>query len=56
MYLVAAKNNLFGGYSINKYETLDEAKDVVKELYKNGYKEVHLSQEIPLKITVSVEV
>ncbi|MEK4150010.1 hypothetical protein NST02_23485 [Robertmurraya sp. FSL W8-0741] len=55
MYLVNVRNSMFGGFTIHKFETLDDAQDYVKELYKSGNREVYLSQEIPMKITVSVE-
>ncbi|MFC3883768.1 hypothetical protein ACFOU2_09750 [Bacillus songklensis] len=55
MYLVTFKAPLFGGFSVQKFETLDEAKDLVKELYRNGHHDVILSQEIPMKVTVNVE-
>lgn len=53
MYLVIFKT--FMGYSVRKFETLDKAKQVVEMLCKAGTKEVTLSQEIPMKVTVSVE-
>lgn len=54
MYLVTVKA-VIGGYSVKKFEALDEAKDFVKELYSNGHRDVTLSQEIPMKVTVNVE-
>jgi hypothetical protein len=54
MYIVTYKV-LFGGNCVKKFETLDEAKDLVKELYSHGYREITLSKEIPMKVTVSVE-
>lgn len=54
MYLVTYKL-LIGGYGVEKYEMLDEAKERVKELYSNRCSDVFLSKEIPIKITVNID-
>lgn len=54
MYLVTFRST-FGGFSVQKFETLDEAKELITTLYGKGYQDVMLSQEIPMKVTVSVE-
>lgn len=53
MYFVHYKNMM--GYSLNKFDTLDEAQGFVRELAGKGHKEFYLSQEIPFKVKVEVE-
>jgi hypothetical protein len=55
MYIVTFRNSLLAAYGINKFETIGEAKEFVGELYRSGHREVYLSQEIPMKVTVNVE-
>ncbi|MEC1714727.1 hypothetical protein [Schinkia azotoformans] len=43
------------GVSLEKYENLNDAQDRIKELYEKGFREVYLSQEIPMKVKVTVE-
>ncbi|WNF31694.1 hypothetical protein RI196_10275 [Aeribacillus composti] len=50
-YFVIFKGS-FGGCTFKKFETLDEAKESVKELYEIGCREVYMSQEVPMKVTV----
>ncbi|MED4399834.1 hypothetical protein [Metabacillus fastidiosus] len=54
MYIVNAKNSS-GGFIMNKFEHLDEAKELVKKLYEEGHRDVFLSQEIPMKVKVTIE-
>ncbi|MFL0365362.1 hypothetical protein ACH0BF_20350 [Pseudobacillus sp. 179-B 2D1 NHS] len=54
MYLVITINVL-SSYNVRKYETLDEAKEVVKELVEKGNRNVMIAQEIPMKLKVEVE-
>ncbi|MGG3800625.1 hypothetical protein [Metabacillus fastidiosus] len=53
MYFVIYQSVI--AYQIHKFETLDEAQDYVKKLYEKGHREVYLSQEIPMKVKVTVE-
>jgi hypothetical protein len=53
MYFVHFKAPI--GYSLCQFETLGEAKECVKELTSRGIHEVYVSQQIPMKVTVSVE-
>jgi len=55
MYIVNVRKMPFGGYETKKFEMLDEAQELVRELFAAGYQDVILSQEIPMKVTVSVE-
>jgi TfoX/Sxy family transcriptional regulator of competence genes len=56
MYFVIYKANMFGGYGILKTDTLEEAKEMVEQLFSKGHREVYLSQEIPMNIRVSIEI
>ena len=53
MYYVIYRNVF--SFNVESFEMLSEAQDRVKELYEKGCKSVKLSQEIPLKVKVSVE-
>ncbi|MBO1513237.1 hypothetical protein [Metabacillus bambusae] len=55
MYIVNVRKVMFGAFDLKRFETLDEAQEYIKGLYAAGHREVHLSQEIPMKVTVSVE-
>lgn len=55
MYIVNVMKVMFGGFEMKRFETLEEAQECVKQLYVAGHREVYLSQEIPMKITVNVE-
>jgi len=44
------------GYNLCKFHTLEEAKELVQELTRKGIFDVHVSQEIPTKIKVEVEI
>ncbi|MED0665727.1 hypothetical protein P4T04_05265 [Bacillus badius] len=54
MYLVIATQPITG-YKVGKYETLDEAKEVIKGLVAAGQRNVMIAQEIPMKLKVEVE-
>jgi pentatricopeptide repeat protein len=56
MYLVLFRSTFFGGYNCSKFESLDEALELVKEMREKGNQDVVLSQEIPLKVYVTVTV
>ena len=55
MYLVIATQP-FSGCRVGKYETIDGAKEVVKELVAAGQRDVMIAQEIPMKLKVEVEI
>jgi hypothetical protein len=55
MYLVTYRKRFGGfGFSVCKVETLGEAKELASSLMNQG-NEVFVSQEIPMKVTVSVD-
>ncbi|MGG3798004.1 hypothetical protein [Metabacillus fastidiosus] len=54
MYIVNARNGL-NSFMLTKFEHLDEAQEFVKELYAAGHRDIFLSQEIPMKVKVTVE-
>lgn len=54
MYLVLFRNVLFGGYNCSKVSSLEEAREVIKNLYEKGIRDVVLTQEVPVEIEVSV--
>jgi hypothetical protein len=56
MYLVLFRNTFFGGYNCSKLETLGEAKEFAEQAFGNGYQDVVLTQEIPMKVTVTVTI
>jgi hypothetical protein len=55
MYLVNYRKPFSGlGFNVCKVDTLGEAKELAADLVNKG-NEVVVSQEIPMKITVSVD-
>lgn len=54
MYLVHYGNSIVG-YKLCKVESLYEAKELATHFMNKGYREVYVSQEIPMKVTVNVE-
>ncbi|QPA33416.1 hypothetical protein [Thermaerobacillus caldiproteolyticus] len=56
MYFVIYRTIPFAGFNISKAATIDEAKEIVSELFEKGIREVYLSQEIPMNIKVSIEI
>jgi hypothetical protein len=55
MYLVLFRAGFLGGYNCSKVASLDEAREVIKNLYEKGVHDVVLTQEIPMEIEVSVK-
>ncbi|MFF2449343.1 hypothetical protein ACFVSW_20075 [Neobacillus sp. NPDC058068] len=55
MYLVLFRNMVFGGYNCSKVSSLDEAREIIKNLYEKGIRDVVLTQEVPVEIDVSVK-
>jgi hypothetical protein len=55
MYFVIYKGNMFGFTVSEQFENLCDAQDRVKELYENGCRQVKLSQEIPMKVNVTIQ-
>ncbi|MFS0784756.1 hypothetical protein [Bacillus sp. 1P06AnD] len=43
------------GHSIQRFEDLEVSKECVKKLYSQGKSDVLLTQNIPMKINVTVE-
>jgi hypothetical protein len=43
------------GYTLCKFETLQEAKEMVESLALQGIREIYVSKEIEMKLTVNVE-
>ncbi|MED1711734.1 hypothetical protein P4V34_28710 [Bacillus thuringiensis] len=54
MYFVHYGNQIIG-YKLCKVDTLNEAKELAIHFMNKGYREVYVSQEIPMKITFNLE-
>lgn len=54
MYFVHYRGAL--GYNLSKFPTIGEASEFVSELASKGVQDFHLSQEIPVKVKVEVEI
>lgn len=55
MYFVHYRNIPFG-YNLSKFETINEAQEFVRDLASRGIREFYLSQEIPVKLKIEVEI
>ena len=54
MYIVIYKHSTHNTH-VKKFEYLDEAKDFLRDLVREGITDISLSKELPFKLKIEVE-